>query len=36
MTEYPPEAGYPIGGDFEIKYYMIETHFNNPERIASK
>ncbi|CAF3433696.1 unnamed protein product, partial [Rotaria socialis] len=35
MTEYPPEAGYPIGGDFEIKYYMIETHFNNPNRISN-
>ncbi|CAF3388411.1 unnamed protein product [Rotaria socialis] len=35
MTEYPPEAGYPIGGDFEIKYYMIETHFNNPNRLSS-
>ncbi|CAF3053826.1 unnamed protein product [Rotaria sp. Silwood2] len=35
MTEYPKEAGYPIGGDFQIKYYMIEIHFNNPNQISN-
>ncbi|CAF2857131.1 unnamed protein product [Rotaria sp. Silwood2] len=35
MIEYPSEAGYPIGGDFNIKYYMIEIHFNNPNQISS-
>lgn len=28
--EYPEEAGYPIGGDFPVKYYMIQIHYDNP------
>ncbi|CAF3621444.1 unnamed protein product [Rotaria sp. Silwood1] len=35
MTEYPEEAGYPIGDNFQIKYYLIETHFNNPNQISN-
>ncbi|CAF3448817.1 unnamed protein product [Rotaria sp. Silwood1] len=31
ILEFPQEAGYPVGGDFPIKYYMIEMHFNNPQ-----
>ncbi|CAF1450939.1 unnamed protein product, partial [Rotaria sordida] len=34
MVEYPPEAGYPVGGDFSNKYYMVEIHFDN-RKIAS-
>jgi len=30
MTEFPPEAGYPIGANFSIKYYLIQMHYNNP------
>ncbi|CAF2458331.1 unnamed protein product [Rotaria sp. Silwood2] len=30
ILEFPEEAGYPLGGDFPIKYYMIEMHYNNP------
>ena len=24
-----------MGGDFEIKYYMIQMHYNNPKRTTS-
>ncbi len=34
--EYPPEAGYPVGGDFEIKYYMIQMHYDNPRLDPSR
>ena len=30
MVEYPEVAGYPVGGDFEIKYYMVQMHYDNP------
>ncbi|CAF1030049.1 unnamed protein product [Rotaria magnacalcarata] len=36
MTEYLPEAGYAIDDDFEIKYYTIEAHLNNPNRISNR
>jgi hypothetical protein len=29
-------AGYPVGGDFEIKYYMLQMHFNNAHQVSSK
>ncbi|CAF2441731.1 unnamed protein product [Rotaria sp. Silwood2] len=29
IVEYPEEVGYPVGGDFPVKYYMIQTHFDN-------
>ncbi|CAM2728522.1 unnamed protein product [Rotaria socialis] len=29
IVEFPEEAGYPIGGDFGSKYYMLEMHYNN-------
>ncbi|CAF1402975.1 unnamed protein product, partial [Didymodactylos carnosus] len=31
MMEYPEIGGYPIGGDFEIKYYMLQMHYDNPK-----
>jgi hypothetical protein len=33
--EFPEVAGYPVGGDFEIKYYMIQMHFNNQKKESS-
>ncbi|CAF3867826.1 unnamed protein product [Rotaria sordida] len=30
IVEYPQEAGYPIGSDYPVKYYMIQIHFDNP------
>ncbi|CAF4533460.1 unnamed protein product, partial [Rotaria sp. Silwood2] len=31
LVEFPEEAGYPVGGDFATKYYMLEIHYNNPK-----
>ncbi|UJR14303.1 hypothetical protein I4U23_001293 [Adineta vaga] len=28
--EFPEEAGYAIGGNYETKYYMIQMHYDNP------
>ncbi|CAF1031159.1 unnamed protein product [Adineta ricciae] len=28
----PSEADYPIDGNFSIKYYVIQLHYNNPGR----
>ncbi|CAF1224031.1 unnamed protein product [Rotaria sp. Silwood1] len=30
LREFPEEAGYGIGGDYETKYYMIQMHYDNP------
>jgi hypothetical protein len=27
---FPPEAGYPLDPDEGPKYFMMETHYNNP------
>ena len=32
INGYPPEAGYPIGNNLPIKYYLIETHITNSQR----
>ncbi|CAF1351319.1 unnamed protein product [Adineta steineri] len=29
MSEFPPEAGYPVGGNFSIKYYVLQIHYSN-------
>lgn len=29
MVEYPRHVGYPIGGDFSVRYYMIQIHYDN-------
>lgn len=36
IVEFPEIAGYPIGGDFPIKYYMIQMHYDNPNLMSSK
>ena len=36
IVEFPPVAGYPVGGDFEIKYYMVQMHYDNPHRMSSE
>ena len=36
MSEFPIEAGYPIGGDFPIKYYLLEMHYNNQNLISGR
>ena len=33
--EYPNIAGYPFGRDFEVKYYMIQMHYDNPKMTPS-
>lgn len=35
MREFPEEAGYAVGGDYEVKYYMIQMHYDNPNLTAS-
>jgi hypothetical protein len=34
-VEFPEIAGYPVGGDFEIKYYMVQMHYDNPKQASS-
>ncbi|CAF1632041.1 unnamed protein product, partial [Didymodactylos carnosus] len=34
MVEFTPEAGYPVGGDFPVKYYLIQMHYDNPKLIS--
>ncbi|CAF2811760.1 unnamed protein product [Rotaria sp. Silwood2] len=36
IVEFPEIAGYPLGGDFEIKYYMFQVHYNNPKQISNR
>ncbi|CAF4624190.1 unnamed protein product [Rotaria sp. Silwood1] len=31
IVEFPEIGGYPVGGDFEIKYYMVQMHYDNPK-----
>ena len=35
IVEFPAVAGYPLGGDLEIKYYMIQMHYDNPLQQSS-
>lgn len=35
MVAFPQEAGYPVGGDFPIKYYMVQMHYDNPKQLLS-
>lgn len=30
ITEFPAEAGYPIGGETRPSYFMIQMHYDNP------
>ncbi|CAF3460707.1 unnamed protein product [Rotaria socialis] len=36
IEEFAEEAGYPVGGDFPIKYYVIEMHYNNAELASNR
>ena len=36
IIEFPEEAGYGIGGDHEIKYYMIQIHYDNPRLYSGR
>ncbi|CAF0955087.1 unnamed protein product [Adineta ricciae] len=36
IVEFPEIAGYPVGGDFEIKYYMIQMHYDNPKQLSNR
>jgi hypothetical protein len=31
---FPPEAGYPLDPDVGPRYFMMETHYNNPTQDA--
>ncbi len=35
MFEFPQEAGYPIGGEFATKYFMVQIHFDNSHLASS-
>ncbi|CAF3656855.1 unnamed protein product [Rotaria sp. Silwood1] len=36
IVEFPEVAGYPVGAESNIKYYVIQMHYDNPHRIASR
>ncbi|CAF4000838.1 unnamed protein product [Rotaria sordida] len=36
MREFPEEAGYGVGGDYAIKYYMIQIHYDNPRLYSNR
>ncbi|CAF3680380.1 unnamed protein product [Rotaria sp. Silwood1] len=36
MVPFPKEAGYPVGGDFPIKYYMVQMHYDNPNLFSNR
>ncbi|CAF3811928.1 unnamed protein product [Rotaria sp. Silwood1] len=36
INEFPDVAGYPVGGDFEIKYYVIQMHYNNIHQMSNR
>ncbi|CAF1072713.1 unnamed protein product [Didymodactylos carnosus] len=29
IVEFPDKAGYPVGADFPVKYYLISMHYDN-------
>ena len=35
MAEFPPAAGYPVGGNSTIKYYVVQMHYSNPSQVNS-
>ena len=36
VQDFPDDLAYPIGGpDAEFKYFRLEMHFSNPEKIPS-
>ncbi|CAF3360809.1 unnamed protein product [Rotaria socialis] len=36
MIGFPEEAGYPVGGNFHIKYYMVQMHYDNPNLLSNR
>ncbi|CAF3987526.1 unnamed protein product, partial [Rotaria sp. Silwood1] len=36
ISEYVPVAGYPVGGDFPIKYYLLQIHYDNPRLLSGR
>ncbi|CAF4186234.1 unnamed protein product, partial [Adineta steineri] len=36
IVEFPEIAGYPVGDDFEIKYYMVQMHYDNPKKMSNR
>ncbi|CAF1097141.1 unnamed protein product [Adineta steineri] len=36
IVEFPEIAGYPVGGDFETKYYMVQMHYDNPKKMSNR
>ncbi|CAF4408788.1 unnamed protein product, partial [Rotaria sp. Silwood2] len=36
INEFPDVAGYPVGGDFEIKYYVVQMHYNNIHQMSNR
>jgi len=36
MLEFPQEAGYPIGGEFSTKYFMVQIHFDNSHLASNR
>lgn len=35
IVEFPEIGGYPVGGDTDVKYYMVQMHYDNPSRTPS-
>ncbi|CAF4919956.1 unnamed protein product [Rotaria sp. Silwood1] len=33
---FPEEAGYPVGGNFPIKYYLVQMHYDNPNQLSNR
>ncbi|CAF3886409.1 unnamed protein product [Rotaria sp. Silwood1] len=36
VSEYVPEAGYPIGGDLPVKYFMVQVHYDNARLLSNR
>ncbi|CAF4783786.1 unnamed protein product [Rotaria socialis] len=36
IVDLPEITGYPVGGDFEIKYYMVQMHYDNPKLMPNR
>ncbi|CAF4896003.1 unnamed protein product, partial [Rotaria sp. Silwood2] len=36
IEEFAEEAGYPVGGDFPVKYYVIEMPYDNAKRASNR
>ncbi len=32
----PPEAGFPLGADEETTYFLLQSHYDNPELIENR